>query len=62
MCSMMNAFSEGIVLADKSGLDPHTLLDVLVSIGHSQVDVTLKTHPSKSSEFIFILTGSWSHS
>ncbi|KAJ8560849.1 hypothetical protein K7X08_022709 [Anisodus acutangulus] len=27
--SMMNAFSEGIVLADKSGLDPHTLLDVL---------------------------------
>ncbi|XP_060203217.1 glyoxylate/succinic semialdehyde reductase 1 [Lycium barbarum] len=29
MGSMMNAFSEGIVLADKSGLDPHTLLDVL---------------------------------
>ncbi|XP_057789639.1 glyoxylate/succinic semialdehyde reductase 1 [Salvia miltiorrhiza] len=29
MGSMMNAFSEGIVLADKSGLDPQTLLDVL---------------------------------
>lgn len=29
MGSMMNAFSEGLVLADKSGLDPHTLLDVL---------------------------------
>lgn len=27
---MMNAFSEGLVLAGKSGLDPHTLLDVLV--------------------------------
>lgn len=28
--SMMNAFSEGLVLAGNSGLDPHTLLDVLV--------------------------------
>ena len=28
--SMMNAFSEGLELADSSGLDPHTLLDVLV--------------------------------
>lgn len=27
---MMNAFSEGLVLADKSGLSPNTLLDVLV--------------------------------
>ncbi|KAL0370919.1 UNVERIFIED_CONTAM: Glyoxylate/succinic semialdehyde reductase 1 [Sesamum angustifolium] len=27
--SMMNAFSEGLVLADKSGLNPQTLLDVL---------------------------------
>ncbi|PIM97074.1 Glyoxylate reductase [Handroanthus impetiginosus] len=26
---MMNAFSEGLVLADKSGLNPQTLLDVL---------------------------------
>ncbi|RVX23657.1 Glyoxylate/succinic semialdehyde reductase 1 [Vitis vinifera] len=26
---MMNAFSEGLVLADRSGLNPHTLLDVL---------------------------------
>ncbi|KAJ9697619.1 hypothetical protein PVL29_009445 [Vitis rotundifolia] len=30
MGSMMNAFSEGLVLADRSGLNPHTLLDVLV--------------------------------
>ncbi|KAK6163924.1 hypothetical protein DH2020_000788 [Rehmannia glutinosa] len=29
MGSMMNAFSEGLVLADKSGLNPQTLLDVL---------------------------------
>ncbi|KAI4354026.1 hypothetical protein L6164_002927 [Bauhinia variegata] len=29
MGSMMNAFSEGLTLASKSGLDPHTLLDVL---------------------------------
>ncbi|XP_057517492.1 glyoxylate/succinic semialdehyde reductase 1-like [Amaranthus tricolor] len=29
MGSMMNAFSEGLELADSSGLDPHTLLDVL---------------------------------
>ncbi|XP_059438192.1 glyoxylate/succinic semialdehyde reductase 1 [Corylus avellana] len=29
MGSMMNAFSEGLVLAGNSGLDPHTLLDVL---------------------------------
>ncbi|GMN28346.1 hypothetical protein TIFTF001_002007 [Ficus carica] len=29
MGSMMNAFSEGLVLAGRSGLDPHTLLDVL---------------------------------
>lgn len=29
MGSMMNAFSEGLVLADKSGLSPVTLLDVL---------------------------------
>ncbi|GER54996.1 glyoxylate reductase 1 [Striga asiatica] len=29
MGSMMNAFSEGLVLADKSGLDPLALLDVL---------------------------------
>ncbi len=29
MGSMMNTFSEGLVLADRSGLDPHTLLDVL---------------------------------
>ncbi|KAM7496321.1 hypothetical protein LguiA_020735 [Lonicera macranthoides] len=29
MGSMINAFSEGLVLADKSGLNPHTLLDVL---------------------------------
>ncbi|XP_052181948.1 glyoxylate/succinic semialdehyde reductase 1-like isoform X1 [Diospyros lotus] len=29
MGSMMNAFSEGLVLADKSGLDPQTLLNVL---------------------------------
>lgn len=27
---MMNAFSEGLVLADKSGISPNTLLDVLV--------------------------------
>lgn len=50
MCSVMNAFSEGIVLANKSGLDPHTLLDVLVSIGDSQVSVSLKTYTSKFSE------------
>ena len=31
ICSMINAFSEGLVLADKSGLNPQTLLDVLVS-------------------------------
>ncbi|KAL5574370.1 hypothetical protein UlMin_023967 [Ulmus minor] len=29
MGSMMNAFSEGLVLAGRSGLDPHVLLDVL---------------------------------
>ncbi|KAF5954531.1 hypothetical protein HYC85_007387 [Camellia sinensis] len=29
MGSMMNAFSEGLILADKSGLNPQTLLDVL---------------------------------
>ncbi|GLT94282.1 hypothetical protein SLE2022_120310 [Rubroshorea leprosula] len=29
MGSMMNAFSEGLVLAEKCGLDPHSLLDVL---------------------------------
>lgn len=29
MGSMMNAFSEGLCLADKSGLSPQTLLDVL---------------------------------
>ncbi|XP_047321865.1 glyoxylate/succinic semialdehyde reductase 1 [Impatiens glandulifera] len=29
MGSMMNAFSEGLSLADKSGLNPQTLLDVL---------------------------------
>ncbi|KAL9227513.1 hypothetical protein vseg_003194 [Gypsophila vaccaria] len=29
MGSVMNAFSEGLELADKSGLDPSTLLDVL---------------------------------
>lgn len=29
MGSMMNAFSEGLVLADRSGLNPQTLLDVL---------------------------------
>ncbi|GMY14088.1 glyoxylate/succinic semialdehyde reductase 1 [Fagus crenata] len=29
MGSMMNAFSEGLVLADRSGLDPQTLLNVL---------------------------------
>nr|GMD67038.1 glyoxylate/succinic semialdehyde reductase 1 [Ipomoea batatas] len=29
MGSMMNAFSEGLVLADKSGLEQQTLLDVL---------------------------------
>ncbi|XP_062144675.1 glyoxylate/succinic semialdehyde reductase 1 [Alnus glutinosa] len=29
MGSMMNAFSEGLVLAGESGLDPYTLLDVL---------------------------------
>lgn len=29
MGSMMNALSEGLDLADKSGLSPHTLLDVL---------------------------------
>ncbi|CAI0459367.1 unnamed protein product [Linum tenue] len=29
ICSMMNAFSEGIVLADRSGLNPSDLLDVL---------------------------------
>ncbi|KAK9281554.1 hypothetical protein L1049_004457 [Liquidambar formosana] len=29
MGSMMNAFSEGLVLADRSGLNPHALLDVL---------------------------------
>lgn len=28
---MMNAFSEGLVLAGRSGLDPSVLLDVLVS-------------------------------
>lgn len=28
---MMNAFSEGLTLAEKSGLSPGTLLDVLVS-------------------------------
>lgn len=27
---MMNTFSEGLVLTEKSGLDPRTLLDVLV--------------------------------
>ncbi|GMH25809.1 hypothetical protein Nepgr_027652 [Nepenthes gracilis] len=29
MGSMMNAFAEGLELADRSGLNPHTLLDVL---------------------------------
>ncbi|KAA8543607.1 hypothetical protein F0562_021647 [Nyssa sinensis] len=29
MGSMLNAFSEGLVLADRSGLNPQTLLDVL---------------------------------
>lgn len=29
--SMMNAFSEGLTLAERSGLNPSTLLDVLVS-------------------------------
>ncbi|KAE8679686.1 putative oxidoreductase GLYR1 [Hibiscus syriacus] len=29
MGSMMNAFSEGLILADRSGLNPHDLLDVL---------------------------------
>ncbi|KAG5567135.1 hypothetical protein RHGRI_002638 [Rhododendron griersonianum] len=29
LCSMMNAFSEGLILADKSGLSSQTLLDVL---------------------------------
>ncbi|KAL7264116.1 hypothetical protein ACSBR1_002129 [Camellia fascicularis] len=29
MGSMMNGFSEGLILADKSGLNPQTLLDVL---------------------------------
>ncbi|XP_052184378.1 glyoxylate/succinic semialdehyde reductase 1-like [Diospyros lotus] len=29
MGSVLNAFSEGLTLADKSGLDPQTLLDVL---------------------------------
>ncbi|XP_038703500.1 glyoxylate/succinic semialdehyde reductase 1-like [Tripterygium wilfordii] len=29
MGSMMNAFSEGLVLAERSGLNPHALLDVL---------------------------------
>ncbi|XVE72618.1 hypothetical protein DITRI_Ditri11bG0052500 [Diplodiscus trichospermus] len=29
MGSMMNAFSEGLVLAERSGLNPHSLLDVL---------------------------------
>lgn len=29
MGSMINAFSEGLVLADKSGISPNTLLDVL---------------------------------
>ncbi|PPD81198.1 hypothetical protein GOBAR_DD21882 [Gossypium barbadense] len=29
MGSMMNAFSEGLTLADRSGLNPHDLLDVL---------------------------------
>lgn len=27
---MMNAFSEGLVLSEKSGLDPRSLLEVLV--------------------------------
>uniref|UniRef100_A0A2P2MIC9 6-phosphogluconate dehydrogenase NADP-binding domain-containing protein n=1 Tax=Rhizophora mucronata TaxID=61149 RepID=A0A2P2MIC9_RHIMU len=30
MGSMMNAFSEGLVLAERSGLDPYNLLEVLV--------------------------------
>lgn len=30
--SMMNAFSEGLVLADKSGLSSDTLLDILVRL------------------------------
>ncbi|XVE78245.1 hypothetical protein DITRI_Ditri13aG0129000 [Diplodiscus trichospermus] len=29
MGSMMNAFSEGLVLAERSGLNPHSLLDVV---------------------------------
>ncbi|XVF21217.1 hypothetical protein REPUB_Repub12eG0071700 [Reevesia pubescens] len=29
LCSMMNAVSEGLVLAERSGLNPHSLLDVL---------------------------------
>ncbi|XVF72353.1 hypothetical protein PTKIN_Ptkin12aG0115000 [Pterospermum kingtungense] len=29
---MMNAFSEGLVLAERSGLNPHSLLDVLRDI------------------------------
>ncbi|GMI70897.1 GLYOXYLATE REDUCTASE 1, glyoxylate reductase 1 [Hibiscus trionum] len=29
MGSVMNAFSEGLVLAERSGLNPHDLLDVL---------------------------------
>lgn len=29
---MMNAFSEGLVLAERSGLEPGNLLDVLVRI------------------------------
>lgn len=29
MGSMMNAFSEGLVLSERSGLNPHDLLDIL---------------------------------
>lgn len=46
---MMNAFSEGLVLAGRSGLDPSVLLDVLVS---SYLDFILLVDLLTVDEFI----------
>lgn len=46
---MMNAFSEGLVLAGRSGLDPSVLLDVLVS---SYLDFILPVDLLTVDEFI----------
>lgn len=51
---MINAFSEGLVLAGRSGLDPSVLLDVLVS---NNLDFLLLVMDSLTI-YEFILAGS----